>query len=198
MEGYSRIIEASKSISEEDLRKARDDETVKVQLDANPLMPVLLNLLDLLETDSEESRERERKKLKTRPSVPSSEPDPAISQSSSERPLTPQFSQPRFPSSYETPDNKRKVSDKSFEAESTETTPHKLDHPEAKVQSLQDEFEKTFIRHIWWGEVDVSWAQGRRMFLTYSEYSPFSRFVVISERIGPPSSIPNSVQMDNR
>jgi hypothetical protein len=181
MEGYSRIVKASESFSEKDLRKARDDETVEEKLDANPLKGILLNLLDLLETDSEESQERERKKFKiTPPSVlssepssePSLEPSPPTSQSTSER--SPQLNRPRFPISYTTPDKKRKVSDSdtSFETKSTESTPTKLAHPEARVQSLQDEFVKTLIRDLWWGKVDVSWARGRRMFLTYSEYFP--------------------------
>jgi hypothetical protein len=174
MEGYSRIVKASESISEKDLRKARDDETVKEKLEENPLVSVLSNLADLLETDSEESQKRERKKFKiTPPSVlssePSLEPSPPTSQSTSER--SPQLNQPRFPISYATPDKKRKASDRSFDTESTETTPRKLDHPEARVQSLQDDFVKTLIRYLWRGEVNISWARGRRMFLTYNEYS---------------------------
>jgi hypothetical protein len=170
IEGYFRIIEASESILEEDLRKARYDETVQEKLDANPLKSVLLKLMDLLETDSEESQERERKKFKTTSSVSSSEPDPVISQSTNERPSTPQFNQSRLPSSFKTPDiHKRKVSDTSFGTKSTETTPHKLDRPEARVQSLQDHFVEAIIENIWWGQVPIFWAQGRRMFLTYCE-----------------------------
>jgi hypothetical protein len=174
IEGYFRIIEASKSISEEDLRNARHDETVQEKLDANPspLISVLSNLVDLLEMESEESQERERKKFKITASVPPSEPDPATSQSTNERPITPQSNQPHLRSSFQTSDHKRKVSDTSFETKSTETTPRKLDRPEARVQSLQDEFVKTLIRYLWWGQVNISWARGRHMFLTYTEYSP--------------------------
>jgi hypothetical protein len=172
IEEYSWIIEASQSISEEDLRRARDNDTVQEKLDVNPLVSVLSNLVDLLETNSKESQEREKKMFKITPSIPSSELDPATSESSSERPFILQSSQPRFPSSFKTPDSKRKVSDTSFDAKSTETTPRKLDHPEAKVQSLQDEFVKMLIRHLWWRQVDIFWAQGRRMVLTYTEYFP--------------------------
>lgn len=172
MEGYFRIIEGSKSVLEEDLMKARDDWTVRVKLDANPLKSVLLKLTDLLETDSGESQERERKKYKTIPSGPSSET--AVLPPTSERPSTPQFNQPRFPSSFETPtdSNKRKASDTSdtsFGTKSTETTPKKLDHPEAKVQSLQNHFVEAIIQNLWWSQVDIPWTRGRRMFLTYSE-----------------------------
>lgn len=199
MEGYFRIIEASKSISEEDLRNARRDQGVQVKLDANPLKLVLLNLVDLLETNSEESYERERKKVKTTTYIPSSELYPAVSESTSERPVTPQFSQPRLPSSFETPDtSKRKTSETSFGTKSTETTPHKLDHPEAKVQSLQDKFVTTIITDLWWGQVNIPWAQGRHLFLTYTEYFPYSHFVLMSERTGHPSSIANSIQMAER
>jgi hypothetical protein len=175
MEGYFRIIEASESISEEDLRKARDDETVQEKLDANPLKFMLLKLTDLLETDSGESQERERKKYKKAPTIPSSET--SALPSTSETPSTPQFDQPRLPSSFETPadSNKRKASDPASESsygkKSTDTTPHKLDHPEAMVQSLQNHFVAAII-DLWWGKVDISWARGRRMFLTYIEYSP--------------------------
>jgi len=161
-------LKASEDITEHDLRAARHDLGVTAKLDDNPLQYVLMNLVDLLEADSEESQQRERKKAKVgHTHVPISQPD------FDERPVTPQNTQPRFPISFEgTLDNKRKVSDTSFGSRSTETTPTKLDHPEAKVQSLQDRFVSTIIAKVWWGKIDITWAQGRHMFLTYTEYPP--------------------------
>ena len=63
-------------------------------------------------------------------------------------PETPLYSSPRFPTSYETPDDKRKVSDTSFGTRSTETTPHKLIQPETGVQSLQNAFVTDIINHL--------------------------------------------------
>lgn len=169
------MLKASQDITEHDLRSARHDLDVKAKLDENPLQYLFLNLVDLLEADSEECQERERKKAKSVPrqQVVVSGPPPLEQYLLfDERPTTPQNSQPRVPTSFEgTLDNKRKVSDTSFGTRSTETTPTKLDHPEAKVQSLQDRFVSTIIAKVWWGQVDITWAQGRRLFLTYTEFS---------------------------
>jgi hypothetical protein len=176
--GYLRVLKASDDITEHDLRSARHNPDVEAKLDENPLQYVLLNLVDLVEADSEESQERERKKSKAAPSEHvggSHSPAYLISE---ERPTTPQMGQSRIPTSFEctsferTPNNKRKVSETSFGTRSTETTPAKLDHPEAKVQSLQDTFVHTIIAKVWWGRVDITWAQGRRLFLTYTEFVP--------------------------
>jgi hypothetical protein len=170
-------LKASDDITEDDLRSARHDLHVKAKLDDNPLQYVLMNLVALQEADSEESQERERKKFKAAPSHPVGESDsttPTQHLHLEERPITPQMSQPRFPTSYESMPNKRKVSDTSFGTRSTETTPAKLDHPEAKVQSLQDTFVQSIIAKVWWGQVDIAWAQGRLLFLTYTEFIPLT------------------------
>ena len=175
--GYRRVLEASDDITEDDLRSARRDADVEAKLDENLLHYVLMRLGDLLETDSEESQERERKKFKAVPSPHVGESDStATSQHPhlEERPITPEMSQPRFPTSYESMPNKRKVSDTSFGTRSTDTTPAKLDHPEAKVQSLQDSFVHAIISRVWWGRVDIPWVQGRRLFLTYTEFVPLT------------------------
>jgi len=118
--GYHRVLKALEDITEHDLRAARHDLGVTAKLDDNPLQYVLMNLVDLLEAESEESQQRERNKAKVGHTqhVPVSQPD------FDERPVTPQNTQSRFPISFEgTLDNKRKVSDTSFGSRSTETTP---------------------------------------------------------------------------
>ena len=171
MVGYHRILKASLDFTEEDLRLARHDHSVRAKLDENPLEYVLLSLVDLLETDSEGFQERERKKLRQE----ALRPHPANQSFSVDgTPSTPEDPLPRFPSSFETPNNKRKISDTSFGTQSTETTPGRMVQPEAKVQSLQDKFVTTIIKKVWWGQIDVPWAQGRHLFLTYTEFPPFS------------------------
>src|SRR5947207_3039954 len=50
-----------------------------------------------------------------------------------------------------------------------EMTPTKLRQPEAKIQALQNQFVRTIIGKLWQGEIVISWAKGRHMFLTYDE-----------------------------
>jgi len=116
--GYERIAKASLDITEDELRRAWDDDDIATKIDENPLKPVLLSLLDIFNVESLESQLREKKKVKR------------ITQQS--RLLS--------PSSFKTPNHKRKISETSFGKRSTETTSTKLDQPEAKVQSLQNNF----------------------------------------------------------
>jgi hypothetical protein len=66
--------------------------------------------------------------------------------------------------------DKRNFSDTSFGTVSAETTPVKLKKPEAYVQSLQNTFVNTIVLELWYGQIDVPWAKGRHMFLTYDKY----------------------------
>lgn len=170
--GYDRILKASQDVTEDDLMTARVDDSVDMKLDENQLQYVMLSLVDLLETDSKEAQELERVKGKQTANVTYTSTfdrdSPALSSSS--HPENNPYTHPRFPISFETPDNKRKISDTSFGTRSTESTPNKLCHPEAKVQSLQNAFVNTIITKLWSGRIDIPWAQGRHMFLTYSEF----------------------------
>lgn len=172
--GYERIVRASMDVTQDELRRARQDRDVMAKFDENPLQYVLLSLVDLLEIDSEESREREKEKVKPLPTAlhnTMSTPLP-ISRAVFGGPAsTPRHAESHFTSPFQTPDHKRKISDTSFGSQSTDTTPTKLDQPEAKVQSLQNKFVDAIITKLWFGQIDVGWAEGRHMFLTYSEYS---------------------------
>ena len=153
--------------------KVRFDDEVQDKLDANVFQSLFLTLADMRETGSKESQEREAKKRRqvdviVDTSVPYSIPEEISSSQPITTPTLP-YDKPRFPVGNKTPDNKRNISDTSFDAHSTETTPTKLVHPEAKVQSLQNEFVKTILSKLWWGQVDITWAKGRHMFLTYTE-----------------------------
>ena len=176
--GYHGIIKASLDVSEEELQRARGDESIIQKLHDNPQQDVLLLLVDILEMDSEESQYLEKEKGSLTSAVIYHTMSEAVpeeqSSSSAIMPSTPPYSQPHFPLSYETPTNKRKISETSFGTRSTETTPNKLAHPEAKVQSLQNKFVDTIINKLWGGQINVSWAKGRHMFLNYAEFSSFS------------------------
>ena len=170
MIGYDRIINASEEVTEEDLRMARMDDTVQDKLDENPLQDLMLSLVSLLETQSKESQERDAEKGKNKVTTTSV----SIEQKPlSSRPVTPACTRPRLPNAIETPDNKRKISETSFGTRSTESTPNKLVHAEAKVQSLQTKFVDSIINKLWSGKIDIPWVQGRHMFLTYTEFSLF-------------------------
>jgi len=159
-------------VSTEELQRARLDKSIKRKLDGNPLQDVMLLLVDFLETDSQESQTSEKEKRSTTSRLvynasSQSLPDNQTS-SSAEPPTSTPYTQPRLLLSYQTPDNKRKISETSFGTCSTETTPNKLMHPEAKVQSLQNKFVDAIINRLWWGQIDIGWAKGRHMFLTYA------------------------------
>lgn len=172
--GYESILKASLEVTEDDLRNLRNDDGLKERLYESPLRDLMLGLVDMLEADSEESQSLEREKNSLSQIVyeatsTSLSDSPSLSTT---LPSTPQTSKPHFPpSSYQTPDKKRKVSDTSFEIHSTETTPNKLVQPEAKVQALQNTFVKNIINELWMGEIKVPWVKGRHVFLSYTEFS---------------------------
>ena len=166
--GFDRIIKASEEVTEDDLRTARIDEAVQDKLYENPLQDLMLSLVSLLETRSKESQERDTEKEKR--SVTTISLSIEQENASSSRPLTPPYTQPRLPDAFETPANKRKISETSFGTRSTESTPNKLVHAEAKVQSLQSKFVDTIINKLWSGKIDMPWVQGRHMFLAYTEF----------------------------
>jgi len=132
----------------------------------SPLLDLLVNLASLHETPSQESQDLEKEKGKQRPQV-------SYNFSSTESPSTPRSSKPRYPISYETPDNnKRKASEASLENRSALTTPTKLLQPEAKIQALQTYFIEVILNRVWGGHIDVHWARGRQMHLSYHECIP--------------------------
>jgi hypothetical protein len=92
--------------------------------------------------------------------------------------------QPRYPTSYATPTKKRNISettDSTIPTRSTESTPKKMYHPEAKVQSLQNKLMDALIGRIWVGDVAIPFAKGRKMFLTYSELSPYNAALMLGQ-----------------
>lgn len=148
MAGYNRIIQASEDITEEDLKTLRTDESVEAKHFENPLATLVLSLVNLLETDSQESQDlaaEKGKRIMTIRMIGDSDEtiaEPMI------RPATPPHTQPRFPTSFKISDNKRKISEASFGTRSTESIPNKLGHAEAKVQSLQNTFVQTIIKAL--------------------------------------------------
>jgi len=178
--GYHKLIKASKDIMEEDLGRLRGDRSLEQKLYDSPLQDLMLCLVDLLETDSEEIQSLEKEKATMSLAVAYYPISTSISDVESSLPSilpsTPPYSQPRFPQSYHAIDSKRKLSETSFGTRSMETTPVKLVQAEAKVQSLQNTFVKTIINKLWLGKVDIPWAKGRHMFLTYTEFSLFLFF----------------------
>src|SRR5271169_6320179 len=111
-------MEASSTVSEEELRGAREDEFFKQRLYENPLQDLMLSLVDLLETDSEESQSLEKEKG-SQPLTMVHNPIPVLipdekNVSISTQPSTPPYSKPRFPQSHDAADNKRKLSETSF------------------------------------------------------------------------------------
>jgi hypothetical protein len=185
--GYHNILKASQDITAEELRRYRSDDDVRDKVNENPLQSVFKVLVQIPETESQESQERQKHKFKhTSAAVHAATTVPVVTvehdqnPSSGGRPSTPQS---RFAeSSFETPELKRKISDTSFGLRSTETTPPKLAKPEASVQDLQNKFVETIINKVWRGQIDVPWAQGRKMFLDYYPY-PSTVFVLTVEQI---------------
>ena len=106
--GSRDIIEASLDISEEELQRARKDNSIKRRVYKSLLRDVLPRLVDLLETNSEESQSLGGKK----DNLMSAVIDNVLSQLlSNERTFSKSlvvisfassYSQPRFPVSYQT------------------------------------------------------------------------------------------------
>ena len=165
-------MKASADITEDELHRIRVDEEVEEKIYSSPLRDLLLCLVDLLDTDSQEYQTLEREKAAFSPllAYPPGASKPRLEGSSSILPSTPPESQSRLPHADGGVSNKRKVSETSFDSRSTETTPLKLVHPEPKIQSLQNTFVHSIVNELWLGEIGIPWARGRRMFLTYTEY----------------------------
>jgi hypothetical protein len=181
--GYHLIIQASLEVNEAELSSARKDKLFRMKLSRNPLKHVILSLADLLETDSQEARELDTEKRRQIATVLSGPVSDSFAEQPVSSPVKPVYTDSNFPTSYETPSNKRKVSETSFGTRSTESTPNKLVHSEAKVQALQNMFVHTIINEVWLGSIDIPWAKGRHMFLTYAE-CVFLEMQLIVERSG--------------
>ena len=149
----------------------RLDKSVKKKLASSPLRSLFNILVKMQEVESKESLAKAKAKQYQK-AIDNPIPSTASNEVTKQRPSTPLSFQHRFPISRETLDNKRKISDTSFGSRSTETTPTKLRQPEAVVQALQNEFVSTIIEHLWDGDIVVSWAEGRHMFLSYDESHP--------------------------
>lgn len=150
------MVEASLSITEEEWQTLRDNESLEMKVHKGRLRDFMLCLVNVLETDSEESQSP----VKEKGMIALSMNYNPISASEDYRALsTPPRTQREHPKSYDTPANKRKFSETSLATRSTETTPTKLVQPEAKVQSLQNKFVDSIINHLWFGKVDEPWVK---------------------------------------
>jgi hypothetical protein len=185
MVGYQEILNASDAISKEDLNNGRDDD-VADRLWRNRLSHIMFALVDILETQSQETHDRNKARKKRPPDPPKSASNPVLpsphsigtgpstgSEGVSVSALSPDFvpssiRTPRLPSEFITPQRKRNARVASLEDKSTESTPKKLYHPEAKVQDLQDTFVKLILVELWKGSVPIRWVTGRKMFMTYT------------------------------
>jgi len=137
------------------------------------LQDLLLGLVDMLEAESEESQSLEREKSAHSSRITyKEETSTGLSDGSGFCATPPQLQSELPPSSQGTPGKKRPISQTSFEAHSTETTPNKLEQAEAKVQALQNTFVRNIINQLWRGAIPIPWARGRRMILTYTEFVP--------------------------
>jgi len=162
------VMDDSMEVTREVLDTWHTDRNIRKKYRHSPLQDLLVNLASLHETPSQESQDLEKEKGKQTNQV-------SYNPSTTEFPSTPRSSQPRYPISYETPDNKRKVSEASLETRSALTTPKKLLQPEAKIQALQKDFIGVILNKVYDGHVGVHWARGRHMHLSYHECVPLHR-----------------------
>lgn len=145
------------------------------KISSSMMSDLLIRLADLSITNSKESQQRETAKEKQAVAVLYTSQPEGDTQTPTSQSKTSPWTQSRFPTSYETPqNNKRKFSDTSFRRRSAETIPQKLIQAEAKVQALQDTFVVTLINKVWQGLIDMPWIRGRRMHLRYTEFLAFS------------------------
>lgn len=203
-----KVVDASNDVSLEELQRFRNDPEVIDKVYDSPLQALFLALVDLMETDSQESMEmmaglRTKSATTTKPGSHEIDSSPdqigsiAIASYTSQvlaPEIPPPFMQhsdhPRYPTSYVTPTKKRNISettDSTIPTRSTESTPKKMYHPETKVQSLQNKFMETLIQKVWKGTIAVPWVRGRKMFLTYSESSLIMAALMI-EQVLPASN----------
>jgi hypothetical protein len=163
------VMDDSMEVTREVLNTWHTDRNIRKKYHHSPLQDLLVNLASLLETPSQESQDLEKEKGKQTNQV-------SYNPSSTEFPSTPRSSQPRYPISYETPDNKHEVSEASLETRSGLTTPKLLLQPEAKIQALQKDFIGVILNKVYDGHVSVHWARGRHMHLSYHECVPLHRY----------------------
>jgi hypothetical protein len=190
---FQKLVDDSSSLSFENLKVLRNhkSESMRKGLRGNLLREFFLELAHILEISSQEAQDKERMKRRrktgaerpppTESILPPTPPRivpmiapvdvPVVSQSD-----YPTMSMARYPTNFETPHKKRDLSGSSMGQLSTETTPTKWTHPEAKVQSLLNTFVKALVNGLWDGNIEMPWVTGRYMYLTYNEYSLYVYF----------------------
>lgn len=176
--GYHKILRASEEARGEDFSGSKKD--IYRKFESNPLRHFYSSLSACFTTHSAESVDLVRSKTRTRSGSPSKKAKISrltdddsdshfVQQSPPSPPVDLSYSSP----SPATPiGNKRIFSGESYGHSSTETTPTKMVQAEAHIQSLQNTLVETLIGDIWMGEVDISWAQNRRMYMEYRPYIP--------------------------
>ena len=186
--GYLDIMQASEAARGEDFTNKRSYFVRNFR--GNPLSQFYSELADFFDTHSAEAKDRIRSKARYRSISPKkkpklSHPDDNVSPISdpeqSSRQSSTQHSSIDQPSSNFPPStpvsNKRVFSGESFGPSSTETTPTKITHAESVTQSLQNTLVTAIIDTVWDGEVNVSWAQNREMYLKYRPYFNLSYYI---------------------
>lgn len=174
MIGYHKILKASEEARGHDFSESKRDTVDK--FDSNPLSQFFLSLSDFLVMPSAEATDMIRTKARSRSSSPRKkakvsnpiDEDETESYLFEESPPLPSIGPIiSTPPSSCSPENKRVFSGESYGYISTDTTPTKIVHPETMTQSLQDELMKTLIHRIWRGEVQISWARNRKVYMDY-------------------------------
>ena len=181
-------MKASRDITEEELLRTRSDQYVERKLSDSPLGQFFLDLVTLLETDSQESQSLEKQKHAMSPvkaNSTSASLDHTDDNPLPDIPSTPSPRQPHFPKSDEPVSHKRKLSELSLPTSSTETTPSKLIQQEALVQSVQNAFVGNIVQKLWLGKIGIPWAERRRMFLSYQAYSLVNSLLMVANRKCP-------------
>jgi hypothetical protein len=184
MIGLQKIMNDSMEVSREVLDTWHTNRNIRKKYSPSPLQDLLVNLASLHETSSQESQDLDKQKGKQISQV-------SYNPSTTEPPSTPRSSQPCYPTSYQTPDNKRKVSEASLETRSALTTPKKLLQPEAKIQALQKDFIEVILNKVYYGHVGIYWAKGRHMHLSYHECISITSLLMIVLAL-PHSNIPSA------
>ena len=199
MVGYENILNASGDIDEGDLKV--DKKALVAKFLTNPLDDFFELLAKSLITRSAESIELIQSKTRDESSTKMGSPKKKakIAQSDDIEDVPSIDDLPRTPSMpYVNPNTihpatpvnkKRDFSDGSYGSSSTETTPLKLSHPEQHTQELQNCLMRKLIKHVWLGGAEISWAQGREMYLDYISFDLVIFFGLMVDRIKPPSDV---------
>ena len=169
---YNDLIMESAGVTEKDLQDLNHNSFIlKRPRSFKALRHFLMRLAKLHVVESMKSYSRQRKYKKQAPfTEPSSQKMAFTFENIFPRHQTPPHTETRFPTSYETPqDTKRKISEISFGAQSTHSTPKKLVQAEARVQGLQNAFVNDIIDALWGKGIDLLWVKERRMYLQYAE-----------------------------